>query len=76
MVSVLGIISKRMASNITKGLVELSIESKILAAFSPMHFEIHNESYKHNVPAGSESHFKVVVVSNSFEGISLIQRHR
>jgi BolA protein len=27
-------------------------------------------------PAGSESHFKVIVVSESFDGVALIQRHR
>jgi len=35
-----------------------------------------NESSAHNVPKGSESHFKVVVISEAFEGPSLIQRHR
>lgn len=30
----------------------------------------------HNVPAGSETHFKVVVVSDSFEGQTALQRHR
>ena len=39
-------------------------------------FQVINESYKHSVPAGSESHFKVVVVSDKFEGMPLIQRHR
>lgn len=27
--------------------------------FQPQHLEIVNESYKHNVPDGSETHFKV-----------------
>ncbi|MCL4164638.1 UNVERIFIED_CONTAM: hypothetical protein GTU68_012325 [Idotea baltica] len=30
----------------------------------------------HNVPEGSESHFKVTVVSTEFEGQRLIGRHR
>ena len=38
--------------------------------------EIINESSKHNVPPDSESHFKVLVVSEMFESLSLIQRHR
>ena len=29
-----------------------------------------------NVPAGSESHFKVVMVSETFEAMPLIARHR
>ena len=41
------------------------------------HFlEVINESHTHNVPAGSESHFKVVVVSDDFKDVSLINRHR
>ena len=35
-----------------------------------------NESHMHNVPSGSESHFKVVIVSNVFDGIRLIGRHQ
>lgn len=38
--------------------------------------EVINESYRHNVPAGSESHFKVTVVSDIFSGKSLVTRHR
>lgn len=38
--------------------------------------EIVNESFKHNVPKGSESHFKVLIVSSAFEGKSVIDRHR
>jgi stress-induced morphogen len=41
-----------------------------------LHLEIENESYKHSVPPGSESHFKVFVVSPSFQGVPLLGRHR
>ena len=34
------------------------------------------QSYMHNVPRGSETHFKVVLVSEAFDGLSLIKRHR
>ncbi len=53
-----------------------TIEEKLAAAFKPAFLEVINESYQHNVPAGSESHFKVVIVSDDFEGKRLIQRHR
>ena len=53
-----------------------TIESKLTEALSPMHLEVHNESGMHNVPEGSESHFKVVAVSVEFEGKPLIARHR
>jgi BolA protein len=56
--------------------VQHSIESKLREAFTPLHLEVENESHKHNVPAGSESHFKVLVVSESFAGKPLVQRHR
>jgi BolA protein len=52
------------------------IENKLKAAFSPTHLDVVNESFKHNVPEGSESHFNVTVVSDSFEGQRLIKRHR
>ena len=35
-----------------------------------------NESNRHNVPPGSESHFKVVLVSDAFDGKSIVMRHR
>lgn len=38
--------------------------------------EVINESHMHSVPKGAETHFKVVVVSDQFDGLSLLQRHR
>lgn len=55
------------------------IETKIrdcLQVLKPLHLEVVNESYMHNVPKGSESHFKVLVVSEEFKGVQLIKRHR
>ncbi|WP_120510209.1 transcriptional regulator BolA [Photobacterium salinisoli] len=57
-------------------MIQERIEQKLQAALSPTHLEVRNESYMHNVPEGAESHFKVVVVSNEFEGQRLIGRHR
>lgn len=34
------------------------IEDKLRAAFNPVFLEVVDESYRHNVPAGSESHLK------------------
>ncbi|XP_032793208.2 bolA-like protein DDB_G0274169 [Daphnia magna] len=56
--------------------MELLIRDKLVRQFSPVHLDIINESYMHNVPKGSETHFKVVVVSDKFENTSLLQRHR
>lgn len=53
-----------------------NIETKLRENLAPVHLEVINESYKHSVPEGSESHFKVVVVSDSFEGVPLVRRHQ
>ena len=37
---------------------------------------IRNDSYKHNVPPNSESHFNVQIVSDDFQDLSQIQRHK
>ena len=57
-------------------LVEGRITSKLEAAFSPTHLEVLNESDTHNVPRGSETHFKVIVVSEGFAGVGPLDRHR
>lgn len=56
--------------------IQNRITDKLTNAFLPLHLQVENESNNHNVPAGSESHFKVIVVSELFEGKRLIQRHR
>ncbi len=47
-----------------------------LQALTPSHLEVINESHTHNVPAGSESHFKVVLVSEDFSGLRQVPRHQ
>ena len=56
--------------------LQQNIERKLNAGLAPVHLEVANESHMHNVPAGSESHFKVTVVSERFAGQPLIARHR
>jgi len=55
------------------------IETKLRDALTPSHLEIVNESYMHssgkNNPA-AETHFKVIVVSDKFEGLSPVKRHQ
>ena len=55
------------------GVVEDTVREKLVSHFKPVHLEIVNESFKHNVPKGSETHFKVVIVSSVFEGMPLVQ---
>ena len=57
-------------------MVKDRIEEKLALAFEPEHLEVVNESGNHNVPDGSETHFKVVLVCGAFEGERLIARHR
>ncbi len=52
------------------------ITDKLNQALSPQHLEVINESANHNVPAGSESHFKVTMVAQGFAGESLVKRHQ
>lgn len=56
--------------------VEQKITSKIRQHLHPVYLQVINESHKHNVPPGSESHFKVIVVTSAFDRLSLIQRHQ
>ena len=56
--------------------VQARIEQKLQAALSPRVLDVINESANHNVPKGSETHFKVVVVSSAFEGKLPLARHR
>jgi BolA protein len=52
------------------------IQSKLQAGLAPSHLEVINESHMHKVPPGSETHFKVVVVSERFDGLSAVKRHQ
>ena len=52
------------------------IENKLAAAFSPLHLKVVNETHMHNVPADAQSHYKVTIVSEKFNGLMLIKQHR
>ncbi|XP_045447175.1 bolA-like protein DDB_G0274169 isoform X2 [Melitaea cinxia] len=60
----------------TAGIIANSIKTKLENVLQTKHLEVINESYMHNVPKGAETHFKVVVVSDKFDGLALIKRHR
>lgn len=49
------------------------MRAKLQNRFSPKVLRLINESYMHNVPEGSETHFKVVIVSDEFDGVPLIK---
>lgn len=56
--------------------IQTRIETKITEEIVPRHLAVVNESGMHNVPPGSETHFRVLVVSADFAGESRISRHR
>lgn len=60
-------------SSINYGPIEQAIREAITEQLDPIHYEVINESYMHNVPKGSETHFKVLVVSTKFESLPLIK---
>ena len=58
----------------TAGPREVRITQALTKTFAPQHLEVLNESHGRRE---DESHFKVVVVSDKFEGVKpLIKRHR
>jgi BolA protein len=52
------------------------IETKIRRQISADHLEVINESHLHDGPPDAESHFRLIIVSDSFKGVSLVERHR
>ena len=58
------------------GPIESQIINTLSTSMNLSSLKIINESFMHNVPKGSESHFKIVVVTNDFNNLSIIQRHK
>lgn len=56
--------------------IQATIEEKLSKQINASHTDIQNESHMHNVPDGSESHFRLVVVSEEFADMNLLSRHR
>lgn len=55
--------------------VQQRIEAK-LGQLSPRFLQVENESHLHHVPPDSETHFKVTLVSEAFEGLMPVKRHQ
>lgn len=55
--------------------IATTIEQK-LAELAPQHLRVENESHRHSVPANSETHFRVEIVSPRFEGLRSVRRHQ
>jgi BolA family transcriptional regulator, general stress-responsive regulator len=52
------------------------LHDALVDALVPAALEILDESDRHRGRAGTESHFKIVVVSDAFAGTTLVARHR
>lgn len=56
--------------------VQTQIQAILSEALQPGYLEVINESHMHSVPPNSETHFKVVVVSEQFVGQRKVARHQ
>lgn len=56
--------------------VQQTIELCLTRHYAPIVMQVENESHRHNVPPDSETHFKVVLVSDQFEGKRQVARHQ
>ena len=52
------------------------IETLISEALTPSYLVVDNESNRHQVPKDAETHYKVIAVSQKFNDLSRIARHR
>ena len=57
-------------------IVQQDIEQRLSAQFAPLFLDVANESHMHSVPPNSETHFRVVLVSELFVGKRQVARHQ
>ncbi len=55
---------------------EATLRSALEEHLDPIELRVTNESSQHNVPPNSETHFRVLVVSQRFESKNRLARHR
>ena len=58
------------------GPIQKIIEQKLVSQFQPEHLQLFNESHQHSVPENSETHFKLLLVSEEFHGLNRVARQR
>ena len=58
------------------GPIESQIINTLSRSLNLLSLKIINESLMHNVPEGSETHFKIIVITNDFNNLSIIKRHK
>lgn len=55
---------------------KLNLTQLLTAQFHPSILSVEDESHLHHVPLNSESHFKIIIISQDFKEMKLLQRHR
>lgn len=55
---------------------QYTLETLLKDAFTVEYIELVNESHMHSVPANSETHFKLTLVSPDFSDLSRVARHQ
>ena len=58
------------------GKIKNTIKDLLNNEFNPETLIIENESFMHNVPENSESHFKIILASDCFKDLSNVKRHQ
>ena len=56
--------------------LQSSIELKLQTDLKPAQLVVENESHLHSSGLGAESHFKVLVVSEHFQGLGRVRRQQ
>mgnify|MGYP000423755197 CR=1 FL=1 len=56
--------------------LENLLRESLVHALNPSVCDLDNESHGHNVPKNSETHFRLVIVSEAFDGLSRVKRHQ
>ncbi|OOH90558.1 transcriptional regulator [Pasteurellaceae bacterium 15-036681] len=57
-------------------LIQQTIIQKLTEQFLPTELFVENESHMHSSGRGAESHFKVTIVSEQFDRMRSVARHR
>ena len=56
--------------------IALKIKTLCCNSININSIDIINESHLHNTPLNSETHFKLIIVTDDFVGLKLIERHK
>lgn len=52
------------------------IDQQLTSELSPIFLSVEDESHNHHVPENAQTHFKIIMASTQFVGLTRVQRHR